>query len=476
VFYCSGPERHAWSDAEDAARCCNGYRLVRGFAAEPDGTYRLVRTWEPATEALKNHSPRSAPVIDADPPVNPNVPVRHLAFFRSASAEAEGSPEYKTLLAGLLVLRLLDKWLSRVEGDRDLKFHEFIAVRRAVEAAPDSPQRRILSDLVSTISAFAEGSADARVPKLIAYAQLLEHDARYEAAADVYLTAIELASDRELLPLCYQRAGVCMRRLGAIDRAAELYGDGLRAALQNGDAFWPLQLRISIAVLEHHKGDLPEAERQLDAIIVDADAMGSPLAAEARHERGQVAYARDQDALAAELYYAAMKAYDDPEKKLRAMHDLASALVDLGHLDSARTALSAIHNSADARGETRHSAALNLMRIAVLTDEQVKFDKLRRELAEQRLAGHQKAHYHVFVGQGYLRFGDPAKAREEFAEALVVAETHRLYKVLIEAEELLKATPDVRTRTWQEPAPRPGLLVILDEIRHRRAEFAEATE
>jgi tetratricopeptide (TPR) repeat protein len=475
VFYCSGPERHGWSDAADAARCCNGYRLVRGFEAEPDGTYRLVRSWEPATEAV-NHSPRSAPVIDADPPIYPNVPVRHMAFFRAASAETEGSMEYKTVLAGLLVLRLLDKWRSRVDGDRELKFHEFVAVKRAVEAIADSPVRRILGELVNTISAFTDGSADTRVPKLIAYAQLLEHDARYDVSADVYLTAIELASDKELLPLCYQRAGVCMRRLGAIDRATELYRDGLAVALENDDQFWPLQLRISMAVLEHHKGDLPEAERQLDAIIAEADAIGSPLAADAKHERGQVAFARDQDALAAELYYAAMKAYVDPEKKRRAMHDLASALVDLGHLDCARTALSAIYNSGDAQGETGHSAALNLMRIAVLAGEQVKFDKLRRELAERRLAGHQQAHYHVFAGQGYLRFGELAKARDEFAQALVVAEAHRLYKVLIEAEELLKATPDVRTRTWQDPAPRPGVLVILDEIRHRRAEFAEATE
>jgi len=145
------------------------------------------------------------------------MPVRHLAFFREASTEREGTTEYQTLLVGALVLRLLDKWRSRIEGDRDLKFHEFVAVKRAVEAIPDSPVRRILGELVHTISAFTDGSSEARVPKLIAYAQLLEQDARYESAADVYLTAIELTQgDRELLPLCYRQAGVCLRRLGSI--------------------------------------------------------------------------------------------------------------------------------------------------------------------------------------------------------------------------------------------------------------------
>jgi hypothetical protein len=171
-----------------------------------------------------------------------------------------------------------------------------------------------------------------------------------------------------------------------------------------------------------------------------------------------------------------MKSFVDPEKKLRAMHDLATALADLGHLDYARTVLSAIRTSTHSHGDVVNSAALNLMRVAVLAGEQVKFDQLRRELADKRLPGHQRAHYHVFVGQGYLKFGEPARARDEFAQALTVAQAHRVYKVLIDADELLKATPEVRPPTWKDPSPRPGLLVILDEVRNRRGEFAEATE
>jgi tetratricopeptide (TPR) repeat protein len=406
-----------------------------------------------------------------------NSPVRHMAFFRAASAETEGSPEYQTMLAGMLVLRLLDKWRSRVEGARELTFHEFVAVKRAVEAIADGPIRRILGDLVNTISAFADGSADTRVPKLIAYGQLLEQDARYDPAADVFLTAIDLTTrDRELLPLCYQRAGVCLKQVGSTDRAAQLFRQGLATATEIGDPYWSLKLRLSLALLECHKGDLPEAERQLDALIAEADASGSPLAAEARHERGTVAYMRDQDALAAEFFYAAVKTHVDHGMKLRAMHDLALALVDLGHLDGARTTLSAIYNSADLNVELGAHAALNLMRIAMLAGEQVKFDTLRRELTNQRLTGYQRAHYHVFVGQGYLRFGEPARARAEFAEALIVAERHRVYKVLMDAERLLETTPDERRPIGHDPSVRPGLLVILDDIRHRRREFAEATE
>jgi tetratricopeptide (TPR) repeat protein len=401
-----------------------------------------------------------------------------MAFFRAASAETEGSMEYKTVLAGLLVLRLLDKWRSRIAGDRELKFQEFVAVKRAVESIADSPVRRILTELVNTISAFTDGSADTRVPKLIAYAQLLEHDARWDASADVYLTAIELiTTDRELLPLCHQRASICLRNLGFLDRAAELLRDGLAIAIENNDQYWSLKMRMSTAKLEMCKGDLPTAERLLDAIIADADAGGvTTAAAEARHDRGFVAYTRNQDALAAEYYFAALKAFVDPVMKMRAMHDLATVLMDMGHVGEAKIVLSTVRHSSHMSVEMRALATLNLMRLAVSAGEQMLFDHLRRELADGTLTGQQRAHYHLFVGQGYLKFGEAAKARQEFAEAVVVAQANKIYKVVIEADALLSAAPEERGVAWQDASPHAGLWMILDEIRHRRGEFAEATE
>ncbi len=410
-------------------------------------------------------------MTDAELTSSPNVPVRHLAFFRAASAEVEGSNEYRTLLAGLLVLRLLDK--------RPARASELLPVRHAVDAIDDGPVRRILSDLIDAVRLFVEGAVDTRMPKLIAYAQLLESDSQWDPAADAFLTAIELATtDRELVPLCYQRASICVRRLGFLDRAADLLHKGQEVAAQNNDQFWLLKLETSVSKLTLHRGDQPGAERIIERVIADAEAAGfKSIVAEAWHDRGLVAYERNQDGLAVEYYYAALKAYADPTSKLRAMHDLALALSDMGHLEYARTVLSAVYNSSHSDREMRDLATLNLMRVAVLAGEELKFDQHRRELAGHRLAaGRHQAHYHMFVGQGYLKFGQMAKARQEFAEAMIVAQTHRVYKVVIEAEELLNATPEERAPTWKEEPVRESLTVILDEIRNRRGEFAEATE
>jgi tetratricopeptide (TPR) repeat protein len=409
-------------------------------------------------------------VIDAELPSSPNIPVRHLAFFRAASTEREGSNEYRTLLAGLLVLRLLDK--------RRVQSSDWQSVRNAVEAIDDGPIRRILRDLVDAIQALADGRADTRMAKLIAYAQLLESDTRWDPAADAYLTATELASpDRELLPFCYQRASICSRKLGFLDRAADLLRKGQEVAAQSNDHFWLLRLRTSVAKLQWHRGDLPEAERLVEAVIAEAQASGFvSVVAEASHDRGLIAYDRGHDGLAVEYYYTALKAYTDARPKLRAMHDLALALSDMGHLYYSRTVLSAVRNSPHVDGEMRDLATLNLMRVAVLAGEELKFDQLRRELIGRRLEGRHQAHYHMFVGQGYLKFGQVAKARQEFADAVVVAQTQRLNKIVIEAEELLNATPEERAPTWKDEPARPSLAAIFEEIRNRRGEFAEATE
>lgn len=91
--------------------------------------------------------------------------MRHLAFFRAASAELEGSREYQALLAGVVVMRLLDKSCSR-DGDHERWLRELTPVQQAVDALDDSPDRRALQSVVDAIATFA-GNADTRAERLI---------------------------------------------------------------------------------------------------------------------------------------------------------------------------------------------------------------------------------------------------------------------------------------------------------------------
>jgi tetratricopeptide (TPR) repeat protein len=499
VHLCSGLQRHAWADPADAACCCNGFTRVHALEHVDAGVYRLAFSWVPdgdsatrgsqpiiSTEVAQgdaDHSPRPDRVTDGESrdesSKEPNPSVPHIAFFRAASAAPEDSPQYQELLAGLLVLRLLDKVPTRTATGLDVSYQEFLSVRRAVDALPDGRIRRILGALVETVSAFARGNPLTRAPKIIAYAQMLEDAALWEPAADAYETAISVIAEQgkndDLLPLCYARAGYSLRESGLLERAEESYSIGLGAADQVGDSYWSYRLRISLAMLALHKGDLPTAEMRLDRIVEDAERDGaSDALARARHNRGLVAKERKQFDKAATEFYAAVNLYQEPTQKQRALVDVAMALSNLGHLDYARRVYLAARRSTS-NAEMYSLAGLNLMRIAVLSGERETFEALRAELANETMSGRLRAHYHVFAGQGFRRFGQASLARASFEAAMVTAEAYRVNKLVIEVEEMLNARPEQRPVAWRDSAARVDLAPLLADIDQEKGVFAGAT-
>ena len=69
--------------------------------------------------------------------------LRHLAFFEELAAAEEHDPNWRAISAGLVVLRLVDRWMS--EGASGVTTHAVSAVRAAVdEVAETTPVPRIL--------------------------------------------------------------------------------------------------------------------------------------------------------------------------------------------------------------------------------------------------------------------------------------------------------------------------------------------
>ena len=341
------------------------------------------------------------PIVDPDsvlrlvtePSVSPEPKtVSHPAFLRAITREIEGSEEYRALTAGLVVLRLLDESSAQRSLPSQTALRDITMVRRTVEALPREEERRTLADVVNAIDACSVGNDDRRVSKTVSYAQLLERTARWDVAADTYRTVIALIADRPedrgLLPLCYSRAGVSLRHIGQVDRAAELFHEGLAAAERLADVGWVLRLRMSLAKVESHKGKPLVAAQQLDGIIEDATRIELPtVLAMAHHDRGHVAYTQSQFELAAACFFKALKLYDARYQKQRAMHDLSTALTDLGYWSFARTVSSVLYSATAETSETRMLAGLNLFRIAILDNDTVAFRRLRKELIQDRMTG-----------------------------------------------------------------------------------------
>src|SRR5215216_674923 len=95
--------------------------------------------------------------------------LRHLAFFEELAKLDESDPSWRSVSAGLVTMRLVDRWLA---GDlrRGAETWSVSAVRSAVDEIPETtPLRRILSAVVDLVADSATPAIHTLSPRLMAY-------------------------------------------------------------------------------------------------------------------------------------------------------------------------------------------------------------------------------------------------------------------------------------------------------------------
>src|SRR5579862_1773346 len=275
-FRCSGSERHTWVSADDAAKCCNGYRRAQRITHDARGA-RIEFYWQPV-DAPPDSPPAPEPAAAEDTEVGLRPKgVSHLAFFRRLGGLADDSPKQRTVKAGLLTLRLVDRWVYRISTHGGPSFRELVLVRRAIDAVPDDRTRDVLLKLTEAIREFSAEEVASLPSLLFGYGLLLETFAEWTLATDVYETAIRYAvdpDDRRGLPIVYGRLAFCHRQLGQISDAARAYEDGRVLARAVGDTGAELRLRNGEGHLAMHRGNVSAAIAIFDAVMRDARAGG----------------------------------------------------------------------------------------------------------------------------------------------------------------------------------------------------------
>jgi tetratricopeptide (TPR) repeat protein len=441
VFYCQGADAHVWSDPDDASKCCNGYERAVRIERDAHGGVVLTYYWKalsaPVVGIAGGVTPPAAGMLPSEP-VRSNVgspdALRHVAYFEALGQSDAGTPEWEATSAGLVVLRLVDRWVWRHVRERAPTFREFVTVRRAVARVAPGPLKSTLEELASAIAVFSGARAAPVNDCLMAYARVLQDGARWSLAADVYDTVIlnaRSASDSRALPVCAVRAGYCLRMMGRLDDADRVYRLGLDIASELGDGESRLLARVGLAAVRAQRGALVEAEALLDEVLSEAtrdEPKAAAVRAVALHDRGGVAIMRQQYEQAVLLLYEAFALYADVPNRDRALNDLATALGGLGLRGAARDAYFVIHSTSHQR-DLRWWAGLNLMRLAVLEHNEHEFEAYHRSLRKESLTGTHAAHYALFVGEGYARFGRPDRARRAFARAAELAKEFGLASV-----------------------------------------------
>jgi tetratricopeptide (TPR) repeat protein len=455
MHYCGGDQHHAWDDAADAAKCCNGYERAHRVSRRSDGTLHVTYYWRRTARARRT-------VVDTPPSANRPLDVPHDAFFKRLGEAGPGSRQWQSVSAGLVAMRLVERCATpRDPSTRAAGFRELVAVRRAVRALDDGPIRVALSAVIDAIDADASGVSSRLIGALSTYGHQLETDGEWRLAADVFGVAVACAAardDRTPQPASYFHIGLCRRKLGDVDGAHAAYRSGRVIAEAIGDVAGLLRLQVGEARIAIERGNYPDAEARLESIIAAARSAGVPeVTARALHDRGLVAFKRDHTEAAVRYYFEALQLFQTSDDQERALHDVAVALLELGARAEARRAFEVLFDTALWQ-ETKWAAAINLLEIAARDGEWAAFQSWRSQIAAVALPPELAAQNAVIAGDGYRRFRRTAQAIESYEAAIALAAGAGLQEYVERAESGREAVQEVPARMTAPGTSLPSTL------------------
>lgn len=403
----------------------------------------------------------------------PEHKLKHLTFFEEIASHEESDPAWRAATAGLVVLRLVDSWIE--EGPAAFANDEWSrrSVRGAIEEINDRSQ--LASVLFSVVDAMENSDVvDLRLigPRLMAYAQLLEYDASWNLAADVYQAIIahtHPVQDADIASQAQLRLGVCYRQLGNLAASLRAYQIAGSIAHAADDMVGVLRARIGEAKAAIARGNMPQAGSILDETIASAaHHQLKDVRSMALHDRSMVAHLSGDYELAIGLAYEALETTEAPRDRDRILGDIATSFYKLGVWSAARDAYLILSVTAQEQ-YGRWAAMLNLMELAAESGDEMMFEAYRRAISPDRMPPQLQTSYWISLGVGAGRFNRIEDARTYLARALAIAEEHELNQMAFEVEAELKAL-GTKERTAQKRTELPHETVqhIADVLRERR--------
>lgn len=379
--------------------------------------------------------------------------LRHLAFFDELSRLDETDDGWREVSAGLVVLRLVDRWLEEGASVVAADAWGYTSVLEAIEEIPAGrPVRGILRSMVDAMAEAGTPGFRTVAPRLLAYARALDFDAKWTLAIDVYHTVIgssDPMGDSDTVIAAHLRLGFCLRQTGEVDRSATAYGIAGKLAEQTNDMVGVLRARIGDAKIALLRGNLPRAEMILDSTIEDAERNGlSGVQSMALQDRASAAEMRGDYELAIRLAYRAFEGSETERNRDRILHDIANAFNRLGVRTAARDAFSVILATSQEQ-YLRWSAAIALLGIAADDGIGPVFERFRQELSGQTLPPALRAEFEFTTGRAYLTLGHFEDATAWLELAATTANASGMYQMAFESEAELVSAKSARRRATQ---------------------------
>jgi len=186
------------------------------------------------------------------------------------------------------------------------------------------------------------------------------------------------------------------------------------------------------------RGNFPEAERRLVALLEDARKAGKREAeAHVEHNLAAVLQHRGSPDTALVHAWRAFELYEEDESRLRALGDVGVMLLTLGDAIAAEQALNEVVRRATSQGPVAN-AIVELMHCASYRRDRVGFERLRGRCEELKtdMPPNILADYHLKAGIGEARFGKFGRAAASLTRALRIAEEAGLHAFVFKIERI----------------------------------------
>lgn len=390
---------------------------------------------------------------------------RHLPFFAELASMEDGDANWRSVSAGLVVLRLVDAWIEEGAAAVTADGWGVRSVEAAVEEMPSGePARAVLRSILDAVRTSPASDMHAIAPRLMAYARALDLDAKWELAADVYeaiIAHVHPVEEADVAIAAHLRLGYCQRSMGALDEAARSYDAASAIARDVDDMFGILRAQIGAAKIALARGNMPRAERLLDDTIERAAARDelTDVHAMALQDRADVAYHRGRYDLSVALAYKSLELTADPVNRDRLLGGIAGAFYMLGVRSAARDAYLIIEATTQEE-YLRWSASINLMEIAARDGSMPLFERYRRSLATMPFPPAMEAQFHLQTAESYEALAQPDEAVAAAERARAVAERFGFNQVVFAAENLA-----VRVQIGAEGSTRRPEATIPDSLK-----------
>ncbi|MEO6876875.1 MAG: hypothetical protein ABI205_00235, partial [Gemmatimonadaceae bacterium] len=348
--------------------------------------------------------------------------LRHLAFFEELGKMDESDAAWRSVSAGLVVMRLVDNWIEGGGAPSRVDSWGVSSVREAIaEIEGKTPLTRMLTGIVDALVSSPVLDLHVLIPRLMAYGQTLQYDAKWALAADVYRTIVGHAhqsDDTDLIVTALLQLGFCHRTLDEFDDATAAYAAASRLALASGDMVGVLRGRLGDARIAVARGNLPYADAVVEDTIAEAQASGfHEIHALALGDRAGIAGFRGQYDRAIRYSYEALKLTLTPRDKDRALVNIATGFRLLGLLDIARDAYLVLAATAQEQ-YVRWMSELHLMELSAAAGMELQFDRYRRELESADFSPLLRVMYLLHVGRGYHSLGNSTAGIAYLADAV----------------------------------------------------------